>query len=257
MMQLLVFLLIVHLFAIRQALGLRTKLIAREKYFADTGKGNALAYVRIFLKCAIVSFVLYLILYIPNLLSALSSAKPAETSAPTLSSAQLVWLYVSSWLYWPIVPACCGVMTAYTLDRPAKTFFERSISGMLQAAIMAAAAILAVEMTVQTATTEYRLFVIVLYGGLGLVLGLLLPAEIKRYWNARASRLPDKISVLRTAVLQYFYDIQQFSEWLNARNEQLEGKRPAEVLTEDSGLQRLTAFVAETRTKVSFAPSTP
>jgi hypothetical protein len=98
-----------------------------------------------------------------------------------------------------------------------------------------------------------QVFVFVLYGGLGFVLGFILPSEIKRYRAAQEKRLPDKISVLRAAVVQYFYDIQQFSEWLNSYEVNLQGKRPLDVLAEDSGLQQLTSFVVNTRTKVSPA----
>jgi hypothetical protein len=42
-------------------------------------------------------------------------------------------------------------------------------------------------------------------------------------------------------------------EWLNARNARLDGKRPLDMLTEESGLEKLTTLVTETRTKVAPA----
>jgi uncharacterized protein (DUF2384 family) len=86
-----------------------------------------------------------------------------------------------------------------------------------------------------------------------LILGYMLPAAIRRHWAALEKRLPDKIAVLRTSVLQYFHNIQQFTEWLNVRNEGLNGRRPLDILSEATGLQQLTSLVAETRTKVSPA----
>jgi hypothetical protein len=144
-------------------------------------------------------------------------------------------------------------MTSYTLDRPTGTRFEQAISGALEASAMTIAAMLAAELTLNNVSSEYREFVVVLYGGLGFVLGAMLPKGIRRHWDAQESYLPDKITVLRTAVRQYFYDIQQFSEWLNARSDKLDGKRPLDVLVEDNGLQQLTQFVGNTRQKVAGA----
>jgi hypothetical protein len=151
------------------------------------------------------------------------------------------------------VPAICGVMTSYTLDRLVDSRFERGISGALQACAMAVAALLAVALTSSDAPLEYRAFVVLLYGGLGLVLGAMLPANIRRHLDAPESCLPDRISVLRTALRQYFQDIQQFSEWLNTRNDKLDGKRPLDVLADENGLQQLTSFVGSTRQKIAAA----
>jgi hypothetical protein len=247
-LQLVTIIVIVHLVALGQALALRTRLIGVDTYFADSGRGHAVAYVKIFLKCWIISLLLGLALYSPNLIKALNESN--------LSALQILWLYFVPQLTWAIVPATCGVMTAYTIDRPLSTRFEQGISGALEAAAMVAAALLAIELTLgKEATNEYRGFVIVLYGGLGFVLGFMLPANIRRHLDAQESRLPDRISMLRTAVRQYFHDIQQFSEWLNARNDKLENKRPLDVLTEDNGLQQLTLFVGNTRQKIVAAVS--
>jgi hypothetical protein len=247
-LQLLTIILVVHIAAIGQALALRTRLIGQNAYYSDAGSGRAVAYVRIFLKCWIVSVSLNLALYIPNLLVALS-----PTNGPTISG--LLWQYFTFQLAWATVPAICGVMTSYTLDRPMGSRFERGISGALEASAMAGVALLAVALTFADSTVEYRAFVIVLYGGLGLVLGGMLPTNIRRHWDAQESFLPDRITVLRTAVRQYFHDIQQFSEWLNTRSDKLDGKRPLDVLAEDNGLQQLTSFVGNTRQKT--AATTP
>jgi hypothetical protein len=138
------------------------------------------------------------------------------------------------------------------MERSAETRLERLVSGVLQGTAMAAAALLAVELTSE-APLGFRVFTVVLYGGLGVVLGYTLPAAIRRHWAAIEKRLPDKIAVLRTSVLQYFYNIQQFTEWLNVKNEGLSGKRPLDVLSEETGLQQLTSLVAKTRAKVGVA----
>jgi hypothetical protein len=243
--QQIVIILIVHFVAVVQALNLRNKLIGREEYFSETGKGNALAYLKIFAKCFAVSVPLYLVLYFLNLLPAL---------ADTGNVAQQVLAYVSGWLKWSVVPGCCGVMTAVGLDRPSNRAVERGITGVVQGAAMAFAALLVVVWTLgDSASLAVRTYYVIIYGGLGLVLGCMLPTAIRRYWSARDTRLPDRISMLRTAVRQYFYDIQQFSEWLNATSDRLEGKRPLDILAEENGLQRLTAFVASTRMKVPRA----
>ena len=117
------------------------------------------------------------------------------------------------------MPAVCGAMTSYTLDRPVAPRREQAISGALEASAMAIAALLAVALTFSEATPQYQEFVIVLYGGLGFVFGAMLPVNMRRHLAAEQSLLPDRITVLRTAVRQYFRDIQQFSEWLNTRSD--------------------------------------
>ncbi|KRR24856.1 hypothetical protein CQ14_05850 [Bradyrhizobium lablabi] len=248
MLQLLMVILVVHMFAIGQSLALRAKLVGRNAYYAESGSGRAEAYVQIFAKCWITSLLLNLVLYSPNLIAALSTIDGDSK----VTQAQLLWDYFSPQLAWATVPAICGVMTSYTLDRPAGTRLEQAFSGGLQASAMAIAAILAAELTLKV-SIEYREFLIVLYGGLGFVLGAMLPKGIRRHWDAQESYMPDKITVLRNAVRQYFYDIQQFSEWLNARSERLDGKRPLDVLAEDNGLQQLTVFVSSTRQRVAGA----
>jgi hypothetical protein len=249
MLQLLIIILVVHIFAIGQSLALRTKLVAQNAYYIESGSGRAVAYVKIFFKCWITSLLLNLVLYSPNLIRALST----PNGDPAVTQMHLLWQYFSLQLVWATVPAICGVMTSYTLDRPTGTRFEQAISGALEASAMAITAVLAAELTLNNVSNEYREFVIVLYGGLGFVLGAMLPKGIRRNWDAQESCLPDKITVLRTAVRQYFHDIQQFSEWLNARSDKLDGKRPLDVLVEDNGLQQLTLFVGHTRQKVAGA----
>jgi len=246
-LQLLAIILIVHVVSIGQALALRTRLIGLNTYYADSGHGHAVAYVKIFLKCWILSLTLNLALYSPNAIAALSPTDGNATISPVL----LLWQYFTPQLIWAIVPAICGAMTSYTLDRPLGSRFEQGMSGGLEGAAMALAALLAVALTVSDATAQYREFVVVLYGGLGFVLGAMLPKNIRRHWDSQESCLPDRISVLRTAVRQYFHDIQQFSEWLNTRSDKLDGKRPLDVLAEDNGLQQLTAFVGTTRQRIA------
>jgi hypothetical protein len=249
MLQLLMVVLVVHIFAIGQSLALRAKLVGQNAYYAESGSGRAVAYAKIFFKCWITSLLLNLVLYSPNLIGALSTSN----GDPTVTQMQLLWQYFSSQLVWATVPAICGVMTSYTLDRPAGTRFEQAISGALQASAMAIAAMLAAELTFNSVSIDYREFLVVLYGGLGFVLGAMLPKGIRRHWDAQESYSPDKITVLRNTVRQYFHDIQQFSEWLNARSDKLDGKRPLDVLAEDNGLQQLTLFVSNTRQKVAGA----
>ena len=100
----------------------------------------------------------------------------------------------------------------------------------------------------------YYIFNGIIYGGIGAVFGYVLPEGVKRYWDALAKGLPDRISVLRTAIAQYFHDIQQFQQWLNTPNDGLQGKRPLDILSEDTGEQRLVSFVSQTRRQVSPRP---
>jgi hypothetical protein len=237
--------------AISQSLALRTKLVGRNAYYAESGNGSAVAYVQIFVKCWITALLVSLILYSGNLMAALSTPNVKPNGDATVTQVQLLWQYFSPQPAWAIVPAICGVMTTYTLDRPAGSRFEQAISGALQASAMTIAAMLAAELTLGNISIEYREFLVVLYGGLGFVLGAMLPKGIRRQWDARESSLPDKITVLRNTVRQYFHDIQQFSEWLNARSDKLDGKRPLDVLCEDNGLQQLTIFVNSTRQKIA------
>jgi hypothetical protein len=195
-------------------------------------------------------------LNVPDLIGKLSRSLDSRPSG-----LQVFLNYIYTNLVWSIVPAFCGVVTAVTIDRPSRAYLERGISGLLGGGIMGTVALLAGMIIDRFPSlagdpqifVASQVFVFVLYGGLGFVLGFILPSEIKRYRAAQEKRLPDKISVLRAAVVQYFYDIQQFSEWLNSYEVNLQGKRPLDVLAEDSGLQQLTSFVVNTRTKVSPA----
>jgi hypothetical protein len=251
---LLLVILFVHAFAIGQALSARARLIASEQYFSETGKGKVVNYGRIFLRCWVFSVFWYLLLNIRDLGVALLPPPSTGGSEP-LAPTDAVVLYVQSYLVWAIVPACCGALTAYTIDRPARTLFERIVSGLLQGTVMGVAAIVAIQLNSSgPASGAFELFSLVIYGGLGFVFGFELPLAARRYWRALEERLPDQINVLRANVLQYFRDIQQFTEWLNTRSGGLEGKRPLDVLAEDGGLKQLITFVGMTRTKIAPAP---
>ena len=248
----LIVILTVHLVATVESLRVRARLIRLDRYYFETGNPQAVAYIKLFAMCAIVCLASYLILNVGTLISAFAQTASSPDRPSLLTPAQVVWAYFWTYLVCSIVPACCGVMTAYTIERSIETRLERLASGVLQGAAMATAALLAVELT-SDAPWGFRIFTLVLYGGLGLVLGYMLPAAIRRHWAAVEKRLPDKIAVLRTSVLQYFYNIQQFTEWLNVRNEGLNGRRPLDVLSEETGLHQLTSLVANTRTKVGTA----
>jgi hypothetical protein len=237
--------LIVHLVTIWQALATRARLIGQDKYFSETGYGQPTAYIRLFLRCAVAAWLLNLVLYLPYLLPELVAPGKQPPSA-------LIVFYLTTSLAF-IIPATCGAMTAFSLDRPSDTLIERLMSGGMQAAAMAIAAIIYVELASGRSSFEYYLYHVVLYGGLGFVIGFLLPSAIKRYWRAQEVRLPEKTIVLRNAVLSYFRDIHQFMEWLNTRNDRLSGRRPLDVLSEERGLQELTALVTATRSKIATA----
>lgn len=234
--------LLAHLVTIWQALGTRARLIGQDKYFSETGNGRATAYLRIFVRCAVAGWLVIILANLPNLLSDLSKA-PASVLIPGYLQNSLAF----------VISASCGVMTAFTLDRSAATFTERLTSGLMQAAVMAGAAIVFVSLTQERSShlTAFYIYMIGIYGGLGFVIGFLLPHAIRRYWHAQEVRLPEKIGVLRNSVLAYFRDIQQFMEWLNTRNDRLSGRRPLDVLSEERGLQELTALVTTTRAKLA------
>jgi hypothetical protein len=245
----------VHLAATAEALRLRARLISRDEYFfAETGSPQAIAIVKLAASCFVISLGFYLFLNLGMLISGLAdTAKPAlDPTIEKKTPAELIWDYLTGYTVWSFVPACCGVMTAWALGRSDETRLDRLIWGSTQGGMMAVASIVSVNLAT-SAPFGYYVFTVVLYGGLGLILGYMLPVAIRRHWAALEKRLPDKIAVLRTSVLQYFHDIQQFTEWLNRKNEMLKGKRPLDVLSEETGLQKLTALVSETRTKVSPA----
>ena len=142
----------------------------------------------------------------------------------------------------------------YTIDRAADTLRDRILSGVFEGAVMAIAAVAALEYTTPSTSLGYRLFTLVLYGGLGFVLAFVLPKAVRRYWQSLENRLPDKIGALRMSVRDYFYNVQQFTDWLTQRNAGLGGKRPLDVLAEDAGMPRLIALVSGTRAKIASAP---
>ncbi len=250
---LLTLVMVVHLVATAEALRLRARLINRDEYFfAETGSPQAIAIVKLAASCFVISLGFYLFLNLGQLISGLADTA-APALAPTIekqSPAELIWNYLKTYAVWSLVPACCGVMTAWAIGRSDETRLDRLIWGSAQGGIMAVVALVSVSLSA-SAPFGFYIFIVVLYGGLGLILGYMLPVAIRRHWAALEKRLPDKIAVLRTSVLQYFHDIQQFTEWLNRKNEVLKGKRPLDVLSEETGLQKLIALVAETRTKVS------
>jgi hypothetical protein len=246
----------VHLLATVQALRLRERLIGLDEYFSETGSPLAIAIIKLFLNCLVVSLGFYLLMNVGQLIFSLAdTAGPVtDPTIPKQSSAELIWVYFKTYAVWSFVPACCGVMIACAIERSDEARLRRLILGLVQGGIMAGIALLSLKLTSGSeAPFGYCVFTVVLYGGLGLILGYMLPAAIRRHWAALEKRLPDKVAVLRTSVLQYFRNIQQFQVWLNMRNEGLKGRRPIDVLAEESGLQLLTSFVAETRTKISPA----
>jgi Protein of unknown function (DUF2384) len=237
--------LIVHFVAIAEALRIRTKFIALDKYYSETGIGSIMAYITIFAKCAVLCFGSYLVLNISTPISAVIHRQQF------LEPSEVISLYLTNFLAWSIVPAICGVMVAYTIDRGSERPQDRVMSGLMECVALSTAALLATELvTGGMAPASLRIFNLVLYGGLGLVLGVMLPAAVRLHWAAQSNRLPDRISVLRSSVLEYFHNIQQFTEWLYMRNSGLQGRRPLDVLLEEAGLQQLTTFVMQTRSKV-------
>jgi hypothetical protein len=236
--------LVVHLGAIGQGLGTRARLIAQEKYYSDSGSVQALAYIQIFVRCAILGFICYFTLNFGNLVAGLSGAN-------RLPASEAVWNYLHLYAIWAIAPGTCGAMTAYLIDRPVDSIPDRLISGAAQGCAMIVVVVFAIELTTQEVPIGFYIFTVSIYSLLGFSLGVQLPYAIKRHWAAMEERLPDKILVLRTNVTQYFRDIQQFTNWLNTRNEGLDARRPLDILSEDGGLQRLVAYVAGSRTKIS------
>jgi len=219
-------------------------MIRDDRYFAETGQPQAIAFVKIFFRCGVACLVVNLVIWIDNLLT------PLRASAPV---AQTMGIYFEYWLIWAIVPALCGAATAYVLDRPADSYARRATSGAVVGAIMATAALVATQSLIWFAPAPpvYQAFNAGIYGALGFVIGFQLPAGVRRYWAALENRLPDRIVVLRTSVREYFRDIQQFTEWLNTHNDRLDGKRPVDLLAQDTGVQQLVAFVAASRPKLT------
>ena len=92
-LQLLAIIIIVHTFAIGQALAMRAQLIGQNAYYAESGNGRAVAYVKIFAKCLLISATLNLVLYSPNLFRAFA---PAHGGL----SPDLLWQYFTFQLAW-------------------------------------------------------------------------------------------------------------------------------------------------------------
>jgi hypothetical protein len=248
----------VHSAAVAFATHLRTRLIVREKYFlVETGKINVIALIKVFFAVGALSLVIYLIWNGTELGERLEFA-----GGGGLSVAAICRNYFYNYLIWSLLPACCGVLTAITIDRSSNSVLERTLSGAMEGGIMGVAGLLAVNIINSVPSLAgdpnhnyipFYIFVFTLYGGVGFVFGYVLPEGAKRYWQALEQGLPDRINVLRTAVSQYFHDVRQFQEWLNTRNKALEGRRPLDLLAEDTGVQRLVAFVSETRKHVAAA----
>ena len=237
-----------YLVAIWQALSLRARLIGLDQYLYDAGQTRAVAFLKIFARSGICAWLVHLAIYSPDFVRALASA-----DGNGLSSPQILTLFLKSSLGSLLITGACGLMTACTLDRPSDSTNDRFWSGILQGGSMAVAALVTAHLIITKPPIGYQIFVVVLYGGLGFVLGFLLPAAIRRHWRAQADRLPEKIGQLRASVLQYFRDFQDFMEWMGARNARLGGKRPMDVLAEEAGLQQLTSLVTNTRPKITPA----
>lgn len=242
--------LFVNFFIVVGAIRIRTRLIGAGKYYSEIGKMRAVAFVILFMKCAAIGFVLFSATYITTLIPL---AIAAVLNTPQLSPpTEVIWSLLETFAVWAFVFAWGGTMTAYTNDWPSNRLSDKLVSGFVQGSVMAGGSFLANEYTSGGAAGAGLLyFYIILYGGLGFVIAFMLPAAIRAYWDALSNQLPDKVEILRTDVLQYFYSIQQFTEWLYMRNERLNGKRPFDVLAEETGLQQLTSFVAQTRNRVS------
>jgi len=163
--------------------------------------------------------------------------------APLIAFSDPLLNYLQFCAAWTLVPASCGLMTAYTLDRPSETSAHRVQSGAIEAAVMGGMAMLAVQLSGDPAVTYFRVFNALVYGGIGFVFGFLLPAAITRHRKALEHRLPERIVMLRSAVLRNFLDMEDFNRWLQASDAALNGRRPLDVLEDDTGLQTLVDFV--------------
>jgi len=244
---------LVNTFSVAQAMRFRSRYILFENYFLPgSGYAQITAYAKIFMICGVSSLVFYLVLNAADLISQISQ----QPGAPAL---QVMWNYIYSNLIWSLVPGACGVTAAVSLDRPSNTLLQRGVSAFIAAGATGGGALLVGIIIARLLPSlagdpesfiPSQIFYFAIYGCLGCVLGAILPAEIRRYRAAEEKRLPDRISVLRTALFQYFYDIQQFQDWLNSYNSDLGGRRPLDVLGEDSGIQRLTELVTGTKAKI-------
>ena len=247
LVRLLVVILFIHAFAIGQAITLRARLIASDRYFSETGRGTSIAYARIAFRCWLASVLLYVGLNLDHLVGVLLEPSSNGLTKP----AQVVLFYAKTYLVWGLVPACCGAATAYAIDRPSVALRDRIVSTAVLGLAMGVMAVIAVKWLNEKADWPFMGFNLVVYGGLGCVIGYLLPAALWRYWRAVEEQMPEQISLLRANVLQYFHDVQQFNEWLNTVSPGLEQRRPLDVLAEDGGLQRLMTYVGARRTKIA------
>src|SRR5258707_4863585 len=114
-----------------------------------------------------------------------------------------------------LLPACCGVLTAITVDLRSGSPLQRVKSGLIEGGVMSAISVIAPwivpsligEPSTNGDTLGSYIFNGIVYGGIGAVFGYVLPEGVKRDWDALAKDLPDRISVLRTAIAQNFHDI--------------------------------------------------
>jgi hypothetical protein len=213
--------------AIGIAIGIRSRLINRDKYFAD----KPAAYLKISLTCLVATLPLYLVIYIDGL----------------VASGKLVgWIHQ---MVWSVVPATCGVMVAITLDRPSNSRFERMTSGAILGTSLGIAAWGVVVINAENGEVlwTYVLYILIVYGGFGFVIGFALPDAIRRYRDAQLNQMPQRVAALYNEVGRFFYDYGQFNEWLYARNPALGSKPPSDMLLEETGMDRLVSFVSETR----------
>jgi hypothetical protein len=229
----------VHIVAIALATRTRTRLIDRDKYMSPTGATNISAYMRVLVYCAGASLASYLVL---NGLSPINIIL-SSWGAPLAAFTDPLVHYLQFCAAWTMVPASCGLMTAYTLDLTCETPTQRLQSGVIEASVMGVVAMLAVQFSGDQATTYFRVFNVMVYGGIGFVFGFLLPAAITRHRKALERRLPERIVMLRSAVFRNFLDMEDFNKWLQASDIKLNGRRPLDVLEEESGLQTLIDFV--------------
>ena len=229
----------VHIVAIALATRTRTRLIDRDKYMSPTGSTNVAAYARVLIYCAAASLGCYLLL---NALSPINIILDSW-GAPLIAFSDPLLNYLHFCAAWTMVPASCGLMTAYTLDRPSLTQAQRVQSGAIEGAVMGAVALVAVQVSGEPAMTFFRVFNVLVYAGIGFVFGSLLPAAITRHRKALEHRLPERIVMLRSAVFRNFLDMEDFNRWLQAGDAAFNGRRPLDVLEDDTGLQTLIDFV--------------
>lgn len=156
------------------------------------------AYLKIFLLCFVASLLVYLVLNSPSLIRSLLPS----AGNPPLTLLRAVPPYFNIYVLWALVPACCGAMSAYTIDRPADTLAQRAISGLLLGTTMGVVAIIVAKMlpdlppdaTSRAANINFWFdaYNLVVYGGLGGIIGFMLPAALRRYWQSIEQRWRDR-----------------------------------------------------------------